>query len=225
MSKTAEVQNEEEFVEEVKSTFDLSARLRGRSLRTDSVVVYTDEVTAERIQTLETALQQLSDMPTSLKTIANAARGFGIEAAADALDKISAEGIRDIGEYTRIEEEKAELVGKLKDSALKVELQALPQIIVRDIRRQAKKKLGIKGNVSEDRLDEFSEVVAVLALTKAITSLRDSDGGVVDDLSYEQAKDIVDYLPISESNKIDAAMYDLGYSDVISGVITDTPDF
>lgn len=225
MSKTAEIQNEEEFVEEVKSTFDLSARLRGRSLRTDSVVVYTDEVTAERIQTLETALQQLSDMPTSLKTIANAARGFGIEAAADALDKISAEGIRDIGEYTRIEEEKAELVEKLKDSALKVELQALPQIIVRDIRRQAKKKLGIKGNVSEDRLDEFSEVVAVLALTKAITSLRDADGGVVDDLSYEQAKDIVDYLPISESNKIDAAMYDLGYSDVISGVITDTPDF
>jgi len=219
------IENEEEFVDEVKGSFDLSAKLRGRPMRTGAVVVYTDEVTAERIQTIEAALQQLTDMPAGFKSIADAARNMGLEEVADNLDKIVTSGIHDIDEYNKLEEEKAELVEVLKQSALKIELQAIPKIVLKDCRRQAKKHLGIKGNIPEERIEEFSDVHTAIALTKAVTSTRDAEGHVNTTLTIDAARDLFDYLPDSEWSKIDQALADLGYRDVISGAITDDPDF
>lgn len=222
MSETVE---SEEFVNEVKGTFDLSARLRGRSMRTGSVVVYTDEPTAERIQTVEAALQQLTDMPAGFKSLAAAIRNLGHEDIADNIESVVDSGIRDMDEYNELEKERDELKETLKASAIKIELQAIPKIVLKDCRRLAKKHLGIKGNIPEERIEEFSDVNTAIALTKAITSLRDADGNVNTSLTVDEARDLFDYLPDSEWQKIDTALADLGYRDVISGAITDDPDF
>lgn len=224
MAETAGI--EEEFVEEVKSTFDLSAKLRGRPLRSKTVTVYTDEVAGEQIQNIEVALQQLTDMPTSLKVIAKAARDLGLESAADGLDKVALDGVRDIDKYTKLEDDKAELVETLKASAITFELQALPRIVVNGGHREARKALGIKGaSVPDDRMEEFSDLATAILLTKAITSLRDADGAIITNVTVEQAKDILAYLPFSEFQKVDNALAELNSRDVISGAITDTPDF
>lgn len=222
MSETVE---SEEFVNEVKGTFDLSARLRGRSMRTGTVVVYTDEPTAERIQTVEAALQQLTDMPAGFKSLAAAIRNLGHEDIADNIESVVDSGIRDMDEYNGLEQERDELKETLKASAIKIELQAIPKIVLKDCRRLAKKHLGIKGNIPEERIEEFSDVNTAIALTKAITSLRDADGNVNTSLTVDEARDLFDYLPDSEWQKIDTALADLGYRDVISGAITDDPDF
>lgn len=222
----SDAESNEQVISEAKSTFDLSARLRGRPMRTKSVIVYTDEVAAERIQDLEVCLQGLTDLPTNVKSIASAARHLGMEEVADNLERIAASGVRDIEEFTRMEEEKAELVEQLKASALKIELQAIPEIILKDCRRQARKNLGIKGSgVPDERIEEFTDTVTAIALTKAVTSVRDPEGNVSTDLTVDGARDLQGYLPASEFGKIDQALADLGYRNVVAGAITDDPDF
>ena len=74
-----------ELVEETKASYDLRSRLQGRLMRTATVSVYTDEVTAEKHLALENKINALKRSVTALVMIQDTAKSIGLPEAAEAL--------------------------------------------------------------------------------------------------------------------------------------------
>lgn len=198
MSKDAV--NIEETVTEARETFSLRERLMNRPQRTGEVTVFTDEVLGRKHQELSLQLE-----------------------AARLVSDDSDESNERIAE---IEKELREVATEVYKTGLTFSLRAVPEIVVKDVRRKTRKNLNIKGKIPEDRLEEFNDAFTAGIFSKAIEGFRDHESDAkVDTFTYQDARDLADYLPKSEWEKVDRAVGDIQFSNSISEAVTEDADF
>lgn len=222
----------EQIATEAKGDYDLAARLRGRSMRTKTVTLFTDEPTAEKHQELESKIKLLRASVENMEIIREAAVSIELPQVAKAIQKIIDDALKNDDGYNaekvaELEAERDELAEELKKTAFVFNLRAVPPIIAKDARRQAKKKLGITGkNVPEAEDEFFEEYVAAYTLAAVVEQYTDKvDGSVHKSLSADDARYLNDLLPDGEYKKLLTALGEVQFKNVISDTVVDSANF
>ncbi len=231
MGKNKSAEEVEQAFEEARESFDLGDFLRGRSVRTKTVRVFTDEVTAEQrggyeqwVETLANGLtvprvrswglvKDLAEARTALEAIENKNTKAGKQAKAK-VDEITAE-IRTLTE-------------KLLESALDIELRSVPDEIKKGAYRAARKHLGIRGKngITEDNALELEDENAAQILVRTVVSItKHATGEKNEGVRPESARALKGQLPDSEWDKVKDALDELLFRKVISDKVAEDLDF
>lgn len=193
----------EAVAEEAKSRFTLRDRLQNRDHLEDSVTVFIDDVLGKKHAQAELDVNRLE--------AAKAAAG----------DDWSGEK-----ELVKARKAHAALTAELKRKRVTLHLQAVPSVITDGGRRVAKKFLGIKGSVPEEREDDVTAVVNAHLLSSAVTSWYDHEYDETNhSLELADAVALRGYLPPHEKLKLDIKLGELQYANTISATVTNDPDF
>lgn len=219
----------EEIVRETQESFDLGDFLRGRSTRTKTVRVFTDEVTAERrggfaktTETLANGVQIPGIRSWGLvKDLADAQSEYdGLE------PKTTKEAKAAKAKITTLTEEIKALTAELVETSLEVELKAVPKVIKKDAYRASKKALGINGKISDTQAVEFMDEHSAQILHRTVVSIKkEASGEKNTGISVESARDLVGLLPDSEWGKINATLKELLDEQVIADQVVEDRDF
>jgi uncharacterized protein (UPF0335 family) len=126
-----------------------------------------------------------------------------------------------------LEERKAELIAELEKTGLVVQLRAVPPVIEKDCRRKAKETLGIQSkNVPEDLMEDMRKTELAHLMTVTIQSIPDiATDTVNDDVTYQDAIDLMDLLPPGQWSRLDEKLYEVQFTDAISRQIESQEDF
>lgn len=221
----------EEIVNDARETFDLGDFLRGRSVRTKVQRVFTDEVTAEARGGYEVTLKKL---PTGQE--APSVRSWGLvkdladaQQEYEAIENKSTKAAK--AAKTKIDDITAEmrsLTEKLLETALDIELRAIPDKIKKDAYRAARHALGIRGKngVTEDNAIELQDENAAQILVRTVVSVtKHGTGERNEGISIEGARALKGLLPDSEWNKIQDTLDDLLFRKVIAEQAVEDLDF
>ena len=196
-------------VTEAREGFDLGARLKGRKLRDGAITLFLDEEAGE-------ALGDASE-GTNAYGVKYQTREGVLGALADATSE---------DDIARLEAERDELIAALEATALVVKFRAVPAIVVKDSRRKAKETLKIKGSVPEYLEEDFSVVFVDHVLAASITSIEDRvSGGVNGKQTYEQIKQLGEYLPRDEFQRLVAKQSEVQTKNTIGESVTGSADF
>lgn len=228
----------EEIIEEAREGFDLRARLMGATRREKTVTVYTDSATGHELGGAEDIITPRDGLKSGLR------RRWGV---AGELDEVSAraESLSQLIRAGQISEEDAlpeieeleakraeltakakKLLKKLQSSALDFTLHAVPDLVIRDARRQARKNLGIKNKGNEGREEEYGLEYTAIMLAASVSEWTDRESGkTFHILTVEQARELKDLLPFGQFDILDAAMVELSMESAISHSSTDDLDF
>lgn len=228
MSKKKDI--ETEIQEEAREGYSLIERLRSAAVRTKTVTVYTDAVAGEELGGAEDAVDQYG--------LKGGRRRWGLKGDLDiALEKASRlEGqddpdedeVREVAaEIDRLKKAIPAVVKRLEKSALTFTLRTIPDFVIRDARRQARKALGIKGKgVPESRLEEFGLEHLAHLVAASVESWEDKQAKQkFTHLTVSEAKALRDELPVGQFDRLDKAIGDLSFEAKIASDATDTPDF
>lgn len=199
-----------EVVEEARSSFNLQDRLKGISRRTAKVTVYTDEVLGEKHGKLK---EQVDGLRSLIKPIE------GVVLTQDVIDATNAE----IEKCTpALEAARAEL----EKTAFVFNLRAIPPIAEKVIARDVRKKLGIKGNIPQDKMEEWVSTYNASLIAQLVVELVDKQSGTVQSsITVDEALALEQFLPWYEYAKLKAAADDLQVRNTIGELGTDSADF
>jgi hypothetical protein len=209
--------------------FDLRERLLGVAPLTKEVTVYTDAVTGKELGGAEDVRGQGG--------IVLGRRRWGVlgeleeaQLSAKALldsDDVSEEKVAALeAKAAELTKKSKTLLRKLEKTALHFTLQAVPDLVIRDTRRKAKQFLGIKGKGIDGREEEFALEYSALLLAASVKEWKDgSTGQTYTSLTDEQARDLRDFLPQGQFNRLDTAMLELSFETQIGNHATDSADF
>lgn len=230
--------NIEEIQTEARNTFDMRARLAGATRRSKQVTIYTDEVAGAELGGVQ------DEMVGEYKTGRKIRTGL-----IGQLDQIREDAERETAlldsDDEDYEEQAAEITARLKASSEEVlekvnalrermaktsmtfTLHALPDIIVRDMRRKTRAALDIKTkNIPDDLEEEYGLEYTAQMLAASVASWVDNQTGQTHGgLTVEQAKDLRDLLPVGQFSRLDRAMVELSIEVAISNQATDSADF
>jgi hypothetical protein len=235
-----------------KRGFDPKARLQNRGLRRATITLFLDEekgvelgwareiynefnqpvgmehegvlgeldlavrLRENRIAEHEKALQEHAEA-------ANAGKVTGTRAkAAPKLDNA------DIDErIAELEAKRDELVKELERTGLTIKLRAVPPIIEKGTRRQAKVTLGInEKNIPDDKKEEFNIAAMAHLMAVMFQSVTDNESGEVnEETTYDDAIALMDYLPPGQWHRLDNQIGKVQFTDAISRVIESQEDF
>lgn len=220
----------EEIIEDAREGFDLRARLRGVSHLTEDVTVYTDIAAGRELGGTEDQENQFG--------IKVGTRRWGLtgelSAIGEQLEELQKQDDPDEGEVKALVAKLASTkkkipaaLKKLESSALVFTLRAIPDLVQRDARRQARKALGIKAKgIPEGREEEFNlEHIAHIVAASVESWTDNASGKKFSSLTVEEAKALRDELPIGQFALIDQAIGKLSYQAQIGKVATDSADF
>lgn len=225
----------DEIQDEARKEFSLRDRLAGISQRRATVTVYTDAATGALLGVAEDEKDQfdlktgrrtrrglLGEMDALIESTENAIATIkddpdAVKAATAALDKEQAALTRKITAAQK----------KLDSTALVFTLQTLPDIIIRDARRKARKELGLKAkSIPEDRLEDFTLEHVAQLVSASVSEWTDKQTGEKHaGLTVSQARDLRDYLPRGQFDRLDHAVAKLSFEAAISNSVTDSADF
>lgn len=234
-----------------KKNFDPRERLRNRGLRRDTITVYLDEVTGEKLGRNYPQYDQFNNVMSYERTgvigkIADLEDKIESDAAEYQKSLLLAEDTADEASTVKalakahkaqlkIDEakladlytEREELKAELHRTGLTFKLRAVPPVIDKDCHRLAKQSLGIEGKgVPEDRKDEVSESRVAHLLVKMTEELIDNETGASNSgITYEEAMDMPAQLPPGQWSRLDLKMGELQYTDGISRTIEMQEDF
>ncbi len=229
MSKKSNV-DIEAIANDARESFDLGDFLRGRSVRTKTVRVFTDEVTAEERGGFERIYRIVNE--TRIPDV----RSWGLvkdmaeaQAEYEGVENKSTKAGRTLkAKIDSIEAEIRALTEKLLETALEIELRAVPDRIKKDAYRAARKALGIRGKngVTADNAIELEDENAAQILQRTVVSITkygtdDKNLGV----SIEGARDLKGLLPDSEWDKVKEALDELLFRKVIADQVAEDLDF
>lgn len=112
-------------------------------------------------------------------------------------------------------------------SRVTVTLQAIPAIVLKDIKRKARKAFVKKGPIPEEKLDDYLEVFNHYVVGSCIRRVVDADGAVDETnwLDHNNVKKLEDFLPGSEWQKLWDKVEDIQFADKIGQLATSDPDF
>lgn len=181
---------------EAKAEFNLMDRLAGRPTRTSKVTVYLDEVTGEK----------------------HAARRAELDAAKQASD--------DPEDYSGLAAEVQRLTDELHRSGITFHLRATPDIVNKKADRDARKFLGIKGNVPAEQLNDYADQYTARIFADTVEQWTPHETGEVKtELTIPEALALKNFLPTGQYAKLDAAVADLNFKAQIADTVTADVDF
>lgn len=211
----------EQVVKEVKRGFSLKDRLEKRGLRKVTVTLFLDEnVGAEHKEVADKAKflgEQIDEMS---KMLLGAEEEFTRKALEQEIETLTAERDALIPQRDALEE-------RLRDDALVVHLRAVPPVMVKNAHRLARQALEIaEKNVPKDRMDEYLPVINAQLLAFTVQSITETATGQTNDgLTYEDARDLMDYLPTEQSERLASALNEVQFRDQFSKSIEAQEDF
>lgn len=230
-SITPEQQDEiDKMVKTTKRGFDVKARLRNRGLRRGSITIYLNE---EMGPELGWAYDKLDGFGNVVRREREGVIGE-IDSLKDDQQKIldarepssdAPTGLED--KAAELEAKRDELIAELAKTAMHFELRAVPPVIQKDMRRRARQTLGIKEkDIPEGLTEEFNTAEAAHLMTVIIQSVKDNEtGGVNTEVTYEDAIDMMGYIPPAQFARLDELMGKIQFTDAISREIESQEDF
>jgi len=195
----------EEVMREVKRGFSLKDRLEKRGLRKVKVTLFLDEnVGAEHRETV----------------LAIAALDEAVEAGERTAEEIGAE-------RAALETRRADLEARLRADSLVVSLRAVPPVIAKDTHRRAKVSCGITGkDVPAEKYDDYIRSMNAHLLSVTVESVVDTASGEQNDgLTYEDALDLMDYLPSEQFERLAGALNEVQFREKFSETVEAQEDF
>lgn len=236
-----------------KRGFDLQARLKGRGLRKATITIYLDEEKGPELgwaKDIRNALDEVVgreregvmgeiDALLEEKNKMIASHDEQRAAASVLEDKPSAKELKAAEEkmanlvsmfnepMDELEKKRDVLVAELTKTALVIRLRAVPPVIQKDCRRKAKLTLGIdtKG-IPEELEEEFFLANTAHLMTVIFQSITDNESGEVNtEFTYQDAIDLMGYVPPAQFARLDMMMGQVQYMDAISLSIEGQEDF
>jgi len=245
MAETIDQAEVERIAKITKKGFDLKARLEGRGLRRASITLYLDEELGAELGDAHDIRNNLGivvgrersgligelDKITEARAAAVSEWDKTIEKNPDMpeADRIKLKGVI-AGFDERIAELEAkrdEMVAELTKTGITIHMRAVPPVIHKDCHRKAKQTLGIETKKVPDDLKE----ALVLAETAHLMSVMfqtitdNQTGDVNNDVTYEDATALMDFLPPSQWARLDAKIGEVQFTDAISRSIESQEDF
>lgn len=228
--------------EETRGEFSLRDRLAGVNRRTKTVTIYTDAVTGDELgyakdEVLEGGFRTGQRIRKGIigEMDALEAEGKAILTRIEEEEKAGLEPTEGLAEQAVAVGEKAKSFGpkiaalrkKLDESALVFTLHAVPDFVIRDARRQARLALGIKGKgIPDAQAEDYGLEYLAQILSASTGSWEDHLSGEKHSrLTVQQAKELRDFLPYGQFDRLDAAMTELSFQAAIDNSVTDNPDF
>lgn len=236
-----EVEEElEKIVSTTKRGFDLKARLKGRGLRKGRITLYLDEEIGVKLGQAEDMFDALGnkvervregvlgDLDVLQERKAAAVAGHEAEANSEGKHDASALDTKEIDKHiAQLEAKRDKLVKELTQSSIVIHMRAVPPVIHKDLRRRARKTLGIEEkNIPEDRQEEYNLAHTAHLMSAMFQSVTDSETGEVNtETTYEDAVDMMNELPPGQFERLDLLMGKVQYTDSISRSIEGQEDF
>lgn len=231
-----------------KRGFDLSARLKNRGLRKSSIVLFLDEEKGPELgwaydnkdmlgnvvsRSREGVIGELDILQAAREDLV-AQRTARLAASGDAKNDAEAKALSSFPDMKPIEEkiEKLEkrrdaLIADLTKTGITVKLRAVPPIIQKDIRRRAKATLEItEKDVPDTIKEEFNLSQSAHLMTLVFQSITDNETGETNtEITYQDAIDLIGYLPPGQFQRLDDEMGKVQFMDAISTEIETQEDF
>lgn len=200
----------EEVVTEARAEYSLLDRLKGINRRSETVITYTDEVLGEKHGKLK---EQLDDLKALIKPIE------GVVLTQEVIDATNAE----IEKWQpALDAARAEL----EKSAFVFTLHALPPIAEKVITRETRKAMGIKGQIPDERVEEWISLYNARMISQQVDRFEDRLTGVTkSSISIDEALWLEEQLPKWEYAKLKAKADDLQLRNTIGELATDSADF
>ena len=205
-------------IQEERQGFDLLDRLVNRPKRKPEVVtLYLNE---ELGQELGFAKDVRNELGVKIGRIRE-----GVYGELDAeLEKPEEERDEELIKKLRARVQK--LAKAIKKDSLTFTLQWVPPVVEESIDRSARKALGVKGQVPQERKAEYMKVWLDRALQATVISVVDNKtGDQKDRLSIEEAQRLREYAPKGQVDRLDEALGKLLNRDAISREAIDSADF
>ena len=203
----------QDIATESRKTFDMMETIKGRTMKTGAVTVYTDEPLADELGGFE-------DLKNVAGFVVSRDR-WGVLGEID--ERLSEDPKADIAD---LEAQAVELRVQLALTGIQFHLRAVPEIVSKVARRETMKALGIKGKVPAGDEMHFDEVYRAHMLAKTIFKAVDAEGAESEgELSPKAAGDLEGYLPRSEFAKLYAKLQHVQFKQSISSSVTAESDF
>lgn len=210
--------NKQEVAEQAKSSFNLVSRLQNIPQNTATITIYTDNVAGRELG--------------YAKTVPDEKNEYGIIVTAEhreragILGEIDGDDGSDNERSAALDKKAAELRKKLDETSLVFNLRAVPTIIIRDAVRKTKQRLEIKGkNIPEDKQEDWGAAYSAHILASVVESYTDTLSGETHPLTYEDARALRDFLPVTEYDRLDEAIVKLQFENSIDESATAEADF
>lgn len=206
-----------------KRGFDLKARLEGRGLRRATITLFLDEE-------LGAELGDAYDKKNKLDMVVGRERS-GVLGKLDEL--LERQGNAEQADpaldeaIEHLQEQRSELIKKLNDTGLTLNLRAVPPVIQKDVHRKAKQTLEITEKGIPDEMRElFSTAEMAHLMALIIQSITDNATGTVNvEVTYDDAIALMELLPPSQFARLDEAIGKIQFTDAISRSIEEQEDF
>lgn len=204
----------DEIADEARSSFDMTKRLSGRSFRSDKRTVFTDEVTG----------QEHLEVLAKIATLTALAHEPFIDPETQ---EVLVEGVAlDTKAIAKLDKERLALEAKLDKTALTFEWRAIPELIVDECRRKARKEAIVVGKSEDETNQDFNRAFIAYLLSRAVTRFKDHETGEIHTgLTLANAKALKGFLPKEEMQKLDAAYSKTQFTNAIALEAVDSPDF
>lgn len=210
-----------EIVKVAKDSFKPAEHLQGRGYRTDTLTLYTDEVTADELGHAEDIPAEKNMLGITVKDAYRSREGVLGE-----LDVLDPEVAATKKEYKALEKRAAELRAKLKATAYTLKMSAVPEVVIEKARRDARKTLGIKGKPSEDQQEDYNQAVNAHVQAAVIQSYIVHEEFIeVDGLDFEGAVAFRHFFPPSEYLRLLKKVGELQFKQSITESAVGDADF
>jgi hypothetical protein len=238
----AEVQAEVDKIETTaKKGFNLSDRLKNRGLRKASITLYLDEELGPQLGWAHDVTDALGNYVGRARegVIGDLEIAIAVRDAAaaehEAVQKLLGDGEKKtkfnakeldkrIAELTA---KRDELTEKLTKSGIVIHMRAVPPVIQRDTRRKAKESLGITGkNIPEEQEEDFNTAQQAHLMSVMFQTITDNETGETNaGVTYEEAIDLIGWLPEGQYLRLDQKLGTVQFTDAISRQIESQEDF
>lgn len=211
----------EEIATKARSSFSLLERAKGRSLVTDDVTVYMDEVTGKKLGGIEPRTRMFRGIE-----VPDGERRWGVVGQIANLADENQDGEHDdkIAELVA----KAELYrAELEKSKVVITLQALPTLITDAAGLATRRHLEIEPEaaIPADKEKAYNRRNTAEIISRAVISIVDVDGNKGDLPDVDEAEQWPAHFPPSEYRKIARKMSELQFETLIAEQATDNADF
>jgi hypothetical protein len=200
------VEHVQSVQEAAKARFSITDRLAEKHYATDKVLVFQDATEASKYGAMQVELDRAQAVLAQLEP--------GTEQHTGILET-----------YNQAEEEAIAQRDVMMQSALAISLVALPQVVFERCQRKARKRLGLKGQIPEDRMADYNTVNQDLLIGASIVKIVDHTGAEADFDKDEIGAQLRQSLEVPQYGRLFQKFNLLVFNDSIGRAATADPGF
>ena len=223
----------DKIAETTKKGFDLATRMKKRGLRKATITLFLEDEKGVELGWDRDFTDQFGNI------IAPDREGIIGRLATLAIDQAAILATRDESgkkskaptgleeEIATLTKQRDDLVVELTATAIVIRMRAVPPVIQKDTRRQAKVLLKLTEKaIPEDKMEEFNIAQTAYLMTVMFQSITDNETGDTNtSVSLDDAMVLMDWLPPGQLERLDQMMGQVQFTDSISRTIENQEDF